>query len=108
MRDEKPTRKDRIVLLGPVGPDRSFPALRLSADKSVVGIMTPVVDGQSLGEQDVLSLEPLSGTGVYEATVLYEGRPSPHAGPAMVNSREFRSGWDAVFGGAPSKRVVAN
>jgi hypothetical protein len=109
MGEEKPSDKDRVMLLAPMAPDRSFPALRVGEDgKATVGVMSPVVEGQPLGERDVLSLKSIEGSALYEATVLYEGRPSSHAGPVMVNSREYRSGWDAVFGGAPDKRSAAN
>jgi len=108
MSDEKPAGKDRVVPLGPMAPDRSFPALRIGEHGVAAGMMVPAVEGQPLGERDILTLERIEGAPAYEATVLYEGRPSSHAGPAMVNSREFRSGWDAVFGGAPAKRAAAN
>lgn len=111
MSEEKPAGKDCIIPLGPIGPDLGFPALRIGRDGVAAGMMTPVVDGKPLGERDILSLEPVDGLPAYEATVLYEGRrpsSSQHAGPALVNSQQFRSGWDAVFGKSPPKAVAAN
>ena len=49
--------------------------------------------------QDVIQLVKTED-GHYTATDLSDDSdPTDHAGPAMVNSKKFRDGWDQVFGG---------
>lgn len=104
MDDETP--KD-IALLGPPSPDGSIPAVRVGCDRVSVGVFRPAKPGSSLAGREVVSLRATGGGLAHEVDVLYDGR-SGHAGPAMVNSREFRSGWDAVFGGPAVGSGAAN
>ncbi len=100
-------KKEFIVPLGPAGPDHSFPVARLSESSVAFGRMGPVSEGRPLGGTEILHVEPVGDTGAFEATVLYDGTPG-RDGPAMVNSRAFLSGWDAVFGGQGRGRPAPN
>ncbi len=96
-----------VVHLGPqVSEDGSRVCLRHKKDHTwQQGILKPVKQGQPLhSEYSCLALEPREDgafdvneltTGSGEANASTEG-----AGPAMVNSEKFKTGWDRVFGKA--------
>lgn len=88
-----------IVHLGPViSEDGSRAAVRHTADHQIQkGVMRPVKDGSPLAaDEDCLSLT-LRDDGSYDVDELYSA-PKTSEKPAMVNSKEFKTGWDRIFG----------
>lgn len=70
--------------------------VRMRPDSNQIGVIRPVSDGQDLYGREIVSLTPREDGPGYDAVTEYDGRSSP--GPAMVNSRGYRDGWDRVFG----------
>jgi len=108
MSEEK--TKDVVLPVGPSDEDGSFPAVRMSDDGTVgIGRFTPFRDGRPLEPgTELVHLSRREGSLAMDLEVLYR-TPGPQRGPgpAMVNSREYRSGWDDVFG-AGRGRVAPN
>ncbi len=103
MSEEK--TKGVVLPVGPPSEDGSFRAVLLSDDGVGVGHFVPAEDGSPvLPGAQLVNLSARDGSPALDLEVLYEapGAPRP-SGPAMVNSRAYRSGWDAVFGGDKSK-----
>lgn len=102
---DDPRPKD-IAYLFPPGPDGSMPALRLREDGLSLGLLRPALQGESTLGREVVSLTRAGEGPAFEVTTVYGGRAAP--GPAMVNSPQFRSGWDAVFGGRRREKDSLN
>ncbi len=72
--------------------------LRLKDDTLSIGEVRPVVEGQPLNDREVVRLKPRDGApSVCDVETVYA--PPPRVGgPPKVATRQFREGWDAVFG----------
>ena len=97
--DPKPTR-DVVLVHSPTDDGEGARVLRLKQDELSVAEVRPVVEGQPVNDREVVRLRPREGTPrVYDVETLYEP-PRRAAGPAKVSSRQFRDGWEAIFGAA--------
>lgn len=93
MAEDTKNPKD-VVCLGPDLGDGSHLFVRQREEQVDYGVFKPMKDGESADEFVELSYR---GPGpIFESKTLYK-RPTSD-GPAMVNSREYTSGWDRIFG----------
>ncbi len=95
MRDdsEKCSAKD-LIELGPDLGEGVRPYVRHRSDHSIdTGFCHPVEDGKPIGVDTELVSHHGPGA-VYEAKNLYGER----TGPAKVNSKSFKTGWENIFG----------
>lgn len=91
-----------LIKLGPeMGGMR--PYARHTADHRIeTGVLCLAKEGQTL-QDGAVYLEETSSAGLYN--VVHEHRspgrkpPTTHSGPAMVASKQYKSGWDNIFGG---------
>jgi hypothetical protein len=94
-----------VIHLGPqVAEDGSRVGVRHTKNHEIqTGILTPIKDGQPLGQGvSCLSLSRRED-GAFSVDELYDSRsPATEStpGPAMVNSEQYKKGWDLVFGKA--------
>jgi hypothetical protein len=101
MTDRKCAGED-VMHLGPqVDADGSRVCVRHTSDHQIqAGILKPLKDGQPLGQgMSCLALSRRED-GTFDVNELYsqKAEASEGAGPAMVNSEQFKNGWDRVFG----------
>jgi hypothetical protein len=94
------SKKDRMLLGSAVG-DGIVPFIRESRDGRLSGGFISK-DPTKIPHCDaVVSLDHKEGN-VFEVTqdIPLTSRPvTDHAGPARVNGKDYRQGWDRIFGG---------
>ncbi|MDH5670531.1 MAG: hypothetical protein OEZ06_00170 [Myxococcales bacterium] len=130
-RSKKPLT-DVALLSGPTEDGRGARMLRYKEGALYAGEIRPAREGQALGGQELVRLEPLheelplcrvevlhggDGDGKASATeAAGAGRPEGHpaagnqgrkqgSGPARIATDSYRKNWAAVFGGARKKRT---
>lgn len=66
--------------------------------KGKVRSLAPIVQGEPIPENtDIVQFTEVEGSPDYEdMTTVHRG-----SGPAKVNSRKYKSGWDNIFGSGP-------
>ena len=93
-----------LVKLGPdIGGVR--PYARHTADHRIeTGFLCPAAEGQPLHD-GAICLDETKTRGLYNVVHEYRSPtrkpPTAHSGPAMVASRQYKSGWDNIFGKNP-------
>jgi len=96
--DKKDDRCDGsdVAFLGPPAPGGGVHVLRHKSDHSLeTGVLKPLEDGKPIyGE--IVQMRPRENGLGYDVLPLEEADPS--SGPAMVNNRAYRDGWDTIFG----------
>lgn len=94
MADEK---KDLLQITGVTQyGDYSYVRQRPN-DEMEVGLLRNPQEGKPMNSP--LAMKAVNETGLYEVEELVSGTLAPSKGPAKVNSDEFRTGWDRIFGG---------
>ena len=82
-----------IALLGPPAEDGGIHVLRHRPDHSIeTGVLKPLRDGHPLYGEIVQMTPREDGLG-YDVVPI----EIPGQGPAMVNNKAYRDGWDTVF-----------
>lgn len=114
MDGEKKCPGDDFVSVLSVNEDRSLTVLRHRPDHTVTpAVLKPVRDGEPI-RSELLGLKPRPD-GNLSVETLYKPEPAStesmeskrSEGPAMVNSRDYRDGWEGIWGktrpnGAPN------
>lgn len=103
MGDSEKPEKDLLAFVGGPGPDGSRIGVRRSGGIVEFGRLIPMKEGEPMPPVEVLKVSPPSDGPWCEVETVYDGRPGKGGRPAMVNSHDFKVGWDAVFGGDKSK-----
>lgn len=114
MDGEKKCPGDDFVSVLSVNEDRSLTVLRHRPDHTVIpAVLEPVRDGKPI-HSELIGLKPRPD-GNFSVETLYEPESARtksaetrrSEGPAMVNSRGYRDGWEGIWGksgsnGAPN------
>jgi hypothetical protein len=102
---------DVVLLHSPTDDGQGARVLRVRDDSLSVGEVRPVVEGQPLNDREVVRLKPREGAPrVCDVETLYEP-PAPKReghGPAKVATKQFREGWEAIFGERAAKDEALN
>ncbi len=115
MSDEKTPCDGDYAIVGAQLPDGTFPILHHTPDHQVaVGTVKPLKEGENAAGSDLVQLKP-NEDGTYALEYLYrttkhgvEAGTTEVKGPAKVNNRAFRSGWDGIWGKNPDKETLPN
>ena len=95
MSDEWET-KEMIAVSPPIDSRGGRHTIERAVDGSIChGYCVPIVDGQSIPPDAKLCEIRQRDDGVWEKRSLRSG------GPSIVNSPEYRSGWNSIFGKQP-------
>lgn len=103
--------KKELVVLGPCLPDGSTAAIKFDPDHGLQrGVLKQIGEGESLLGKELVDLERIGDSPIFEMTRIYDGRTQNQKshdshGPSMVNSQAYRDGWDSIFG---SKKTPAS
>ncbi len=90
--------RDVVLLHSPTEDGEGARVLRLKEETLSVAEVRPLVEGQPVNDREVVRLRPREGAPrVYDVETLYEP-PRRAVGPAKVSTRQFREGWEAIFG----------
>ena len=105
--DSKCTVKDELVPGPAIGNGRLF--VRHNANHEVsVGVLHPVKEGENIAGRDVLRLDHIEGQRYAVTELNSTAKPtsapasSDKTGPAQVNTKNYRDGWDRIFGTKPT------
>jgi len=92
--DDKPPPGRDYAILGPPTGDGGIHMIRHREDHTFEsGVLRPVQEGKPISGE-IIRLIPNEGEPGYDVETIY----SPvSGGPAMVNSKPFREGWDRIF-----------
>ncbi len=92
-----------ILPVGPMNSEGIVPALRFDRDSTGEDKISPVLISQ---DRDALESRFEPGVELSDVTIeAQSGSPAyritheEKVGPARVNSREYKQGWDLIFGG---------
>lgn len=106
---------DVVLLHSPTDDGQGARVLRVREDSLSVGEVRPVAEGQPLNDREVVRLKPRDGAPrVCDVETLYAPSPPPEQpkreghGPAKVATKQFREGWDAIFGARDAKGDAPN
>lgn len=104
--DEKkphPCPDGDVLKVGPELPGGARPFIRHKKDHEIqTGIITPVREGEALNGRNVFHLESRTQDDDFDVTEIATAPTPQGTGPAMVNSEEFKTGWDRIFGSKPA------
>lgn len=99
MSDHKCDGKDFLHMGPQVEADGSRACIRHMPDHSWrEGVLRPVKEGQPLRTDLPCVAVERQDDGTYSVQELMPGTKQESSGPAMVNSENFKTGWDRVFG----------
>lgn len=103
MAEDNKCPDDDVLHLGPDLGNGTHPFVRHRPDHSIeAGLARPFKDGEPLnfcGDGAAVHLSHRGPGAVYDVEDLYTPEKSEaKSGPSMVNSSEFRDGWDRIFG----------
>ena len=93
MSDEKKAGDD-VLLPGPPGPDGSVPFIHYREDGVFLGKLSPLRHGKTMSGPPVELHKHEDRPGYW---VEWHGEKPVGAGPAMVNSKSYKKGWDEIF-----------
>lgn len=90
-------KKRDHVHVGPVQPDGSVPVFRKTEAGLEVGKVQLLEEGKPIMGELVSLTACEDGDGHWMES-LDVGKAGSSGGPAMVNSKKYRDGWDGLFG----------
>lgn len=97
-------KKEKMAVLGE-GPNGTFLTARTAGTDVELVYIKPVTEGQSiLPGQNVIHYEKDAEGPLYSYEHLTGSTPTS-SGPARVNSRAYRNGWDEIFGQKTTKEM---
>jgi hypothetical protein len=106
---------DVVLLHSPTPDGEGVRVLRAREGRLEAGEVRPVKEGQPLVSGEVVTLTPRAESPAlcdvkvqYAAPKREEAAASPalpHKGPALVNSRDYRERWDAIFGAEKARTL---
>lgn len=115
MSEKHNKHEDECVIPGPILPNGNRVCAHLKSDRTIdFGEMGSFSDGACIPDSALL-LEPRDDAPVFDIIGSVEDlkrqaltrcseqkdqneQAGPHDGPAMINSKAYRQGWDAIFG----------
>lgn len=101
--DPKRNGEDVLLVHSPTDDGRGWRVLRKREERLEIGAIRPAEEGKPI-QGELVSLKQRAGTPLFDVEVQY-APPRPHAGPARVATDAYRSGWDAIFGGAEEREA---
>ncbi len=109
---EDSSKEDVVVACGKTSDGKGMQVVRKRGEELSLGEVRPMVEGKPVSGE-VVSLRPRhEQPRVFDVEVQYAGEETTRsqnvagAGPARVSNRQYRSGWDSIWGKRARRRLM--
>ena len=98
-KSEKPEKKDYVLIGEPISENAHQAVVVKPSNETIeVGVIEKPVDGKPLNG-DLVKLSEREDAPGYDMEYVYRQAPrAPIVGPAKVSSKEYKSGWQNIWG----------